>query len=69
MNIHEQLEVEVKAHNELHTNIQQGETQLEAMKEERHRRLGRAQMLQELIEAETGDAPDGPVETSGEEGE
>ncbi len=61
MNIHEQLEVEVKAHNELHANIQQGETQIEAMKAERERRLGRAQMLQELIQAETADVDAQPI--------
>ncbi len=55
MDLKEQLEVEVQAHNELHSNIEQGEKQLEAMKEERQIRLGRAQMLQELLQAETGD--------------
>jgi len=63
----EKLEQEIKAHNELHTNIEAGEKQLDAMKEERSARRGRINLLQEFIEAEpdtTGEAevvpaPDG----------
>lgn len=50
MDLSAQLEQEVQEHNELHTNIQNGEEQLEAMKADKARRLGRIQVLQEVLQ-------------------
>lgn len=50
MDLQAQLEREVQEHNELHANIQAGEEQLEAMKADKARRLGRIQVLQEVLQ-------------------
>jgi hypothetical protein len=62
--IRQRLEQEIQAHNELHNNIQAGEEQLTAMKEERAARRGRVTLLQELLalEESTSSETDGQGE-------
>lgn len=45
-----QLQQEIAEHNELANNIQAGEAQLADMKADKARRLGRIQMLQEVLD-------------------
>jgi hypothetical protein len=52
----EQLEKEIQAHNELHNQIQAGQEQLKAMEQERERKIGRIQLLQELAQGEQDQA-------------
>ncbi len=52
----DKLEEEVAKYEELHKQIQAGDEQLTAMKQERDRKVGRIQVLQEL-EAESPDSP------------
>lgn len=46
------LDEAVKAHNQLHEQITQGEQQLTAMRAQRDRLLGRVQVLDELVNEE-----------------
>ena len=48
--LQQRLDREISEHNQLHSQIQQGEEQLEAMKKDRDRRVGRIQLLSELLQ-------------------
>lgn len=51
-NFQQQLEEEIKQHNDIHNQIVAGEEQLGGLREERSRRFGRITLLQELAQQE-----------------
>lgn len=58
----EQLEEEVKTYNELVEQIGQARASLERQEQDRLTRLGRIQLLSEIIEKETTDSAPSPPE-------